>query len=778
MVKVGKRSFIPEGLIAIGLGVAVLLWFSEVLYKGQSLYGSDFILQFYPWKKFIYDHVRSQGTLPFWNPYLLSGTPFVANIQASMFYPLGILYYLLSPEKAYVYSTAVHCMLGSVFMVVFMRGLSASKSASFISALIFGFNGYFMAHLYAGHLSFVQTYIWIPLIFHFLRRFIEKCQSKDAAAAGLVLGVQILGGFPQIAFYTILASLLFVILYGFLLTKAGSSRLGLKLLLGAMVILLVGFAAAAVQVLPTLEFTGLSTRAGGVSYAMATYDSLHPKELLAFIMPDIFGNAVDSTYWRSREPWHFWETCGYVGILPLFLAFVKVEERAVRALHRFFVILVFSSLFLGLGKHNPLYPMIYRLPGFNSFRIPAQIIFLYVFGMAVLAGLGLDQILKGNLRVHKVFFVFLAGAGALLATFTIGFYVYRYPFFFQLFARFAEGPVTHVDMAAMYERISSTINRSLLFFLLSLFLIGVGAYGKMGRRLFATLVCMLVFVDIYLFSSQFVRPYTFPSQSMKEHIIARLPSSPVPGRVVTNSPLFHANDGLRWEFPSVLGYDPLMLRRYVEYVLSSQGLPMDDHVVNLHRVHDVRARLLALLNIRQMVTDGQIEAVKSDVPYAQVVPNKVVVPSTEVLAFMNSEKFDPRELVVFEEEPFSEGRTGYQDKKLTTSCKVLKYEQEKMVIRVSTERKGYLVLSEVYYPGWKAFVNGKDAEVLCGNYIFRAIPVESGDHEVKLFFVSWPFRIGMVVSLVTVAICIPLILPFRRRGKAVQSEERRSTQQG
>ncbi|MEJ2724431.1 MAG: YfhO family protein [Deltaproteobacteria bacterium] len=739
-----------------------VLFFSEIVIRGKQLYGSDFVQYFYPIKKFVRDAVLTSHGLPFWNPYLLSGTPFIANIQASMFYPFGILYYLLSPEKAYGFSTAFHCVLGSAFMYVFMRGVSMSRAAGFLSALIFGFNGYFMAHLFAGHLSFVQTYIWIPLVFHFLRRFMNGYLVRDIAAGGLVLGIQILGGFPQLAFYTILASVLFMLLYGFPTIRMGPTPRRLALFSGMAMVLVIAFAVAGVQLLPTLEFTRMSTRAGGVNYAMATYDSLHPKELLAFLMPDIFGNAVDSTYWRSKEPWHFWETCGYVGILPLFLAFIKVKRSEVQVLRRFFVVLFLLAVFLAFGKYNPLYPVIYRLPGFSSFRIPAQVIYLYVFAIAVLSGLGLDQIVKGSYKLNKAFYLFLFGAGVVLAVFMTGLHIYSYPFFSLLIKHFAESPVTHVDIAAMYERISSTINGSVFLFSLSLLLIGFGAYVKIGRRLFAFLACVVLLVDIYSFSSQFITTYEFQAPKTKQDIVACLSKSPVSGRVVTNSHLFQANDGLKWEFPSVLGYDPLMLRRYVEFVLLSQGLPMDDHVVNLHRIHDVKARLLALLNIRQVVMDGQVEAMESDMPYAQVVPNKVTVPSTEVLAFMNSEKFDPREVVVLEGERFSEDRIAHQGKPGATSCKILRYTNEEIVIRVSTERDGYLVLSEVYYPGWQAAVNGKEVEVLCGNYIFRAIPVEAGDHEVHLSFVSWSVRIGVLLSLVGLSNCILLILPIKR----------------
>ena len=162
-----KKFNAKDLAVVISLVFIVIIFFIKVLFSDKSLYGSDFILQFYPWKKFIFDQIRSSGSLPFWNPFLLAGTPFISNIQASMFYPLGFLYYFIHPELAYVYSTILHIILGSIFMYVFMRSLSISKLGSFLSAFIFIFNGYFMGHLYAGHLSFVQNYIWIPLIFFF-----------------------------------------------------------------------------------------------------------------------------------------------------------------------------------------------------------------------------------------------------------------------------------------------------------------------------------------------------------------------------------------------------------------------------------------------------------------------------------------------------------------------------------------------------------------------------------------------------------------------------------
>jgi hypothetical protein len=102
-------------------------------------------------------------------------------------------------------------MLGSIFMYVFVRALTVNKMGALLSSIVFTYNGYFMAHLYAGHLTFVQSYIWLPVIFLYLQKFINTPHPRYAILSGLFLGVQILGGFPQIAFYTILGALCYTL---------------------------------------------------------------------------------------------------------------------------------------------------------------------------------------------------------------------------------------------------------------------------------------------------------------------------------------------------------------------------------------------------------------------------------------------------------------------------------------------------------------------------------------------------------------------------------------
>jgi len=757
------KGFVSAPWLPVTMVLLGLLFFWEALLSGKCLYGSDFILQFYPWKKFVFDHLQSQGSLPFWNPYLFSGSPLISNIQVSLFYPLGFLYYLVPPDIAYGYSTVLHFAVGSLFMYHFMRSLEFQRAASFFSAIVFMFNGYFMGHLYAGHLSFVQNYVWIPLILYLLNASIVRGSLRFAAAAGLFLGVQILGGFPQIAFYTILASSVFMLLAGADPGSEGRKPRLLRLGGGWLLFVLFAFSVAAVQILPTYEFTTLSTRGGGVSYEMATYESLHPKELLAFLLPDIYGNPVDGTYWRSRESWHFWESCGYVGILPLFFLFVRGRSRTRPTVRAFAVMLILLALFLALGKHNPLYPLFYHLPGFGSFRIPAQIIFLYVFGVSLLSGLGLSRIMEGEWEFTKGFWIFSILAAVVLGCALVGLSVLRLEFFYSLFKNFSEGPVTHANLSLLYGRISHTIYKSCLIFFLAFFLLVLAKHGRISARLFSFLACAVVLVDLYLFAAPLVKTYEFVTPLEKKHLLSQLSRTPVTGRVVALDFRFSTNDGLRYRFPSIQGYDPLILKKYVNYVLVSQDFPPNDHVVNLQDVPLPQEKLMTLLHARQMVFEGEVRELENKIPYAFLVPKGIVKPEESILPFMKSDEFEPRQMVIFSERPKEGLLMADPNQPFIGGCEVLSHREDEIRLRISCNQPSYLVMSEIWYPGWVASVDGKNREVICGNYMFRVVPVEEGSHEVSVYFVSWPFRVGAVVSLLALGLSMCFFVIGRRR---------------
>jgi hypothetical protein len=211
------------------------------------------------------------------------------------------------------------------------------------------------------------------------------------------------------------------------------------------------------------------------------------------------------------------------------------------------------------------------------------------------------------------------------------------------------------------------------------------------------------------------------------------------------------------------------LKRYVRFFQASQGYPPDDHVVNLENVRDPDAKLLKLLHVQKVFLNEGIREVNNAIPYAQVVATSTIKPVEEILPFMKGGEFDPQETVIFEPSVMGEVKSGDGSKALVSSCSVTDYQSENIRLKVSTNQPGYLVLSEIFYPGWVAAVDGKKVSILCGNYLFRVIPLEKGDHDVSLSFISWPFRVGAIISLLSLAFCFGGFLHGKRSRRALRS---------
>ena len=742
-----------------------VVFFAKIIYSGETLYGSDFLFYFYPIKRFAYDYVSTNGSFPLWNPYLFSGTPFIANIQASMFYPLGLLYYLIPTETAYLYSTVLHCIVGTIFMYMLMRLLSVSKLGAFLSGFIFIFNGYFMAHLYAGHLSFVQTYVWIPLVFLFLVRFTRSGCFRYVVSAGLILGVQILGGFPQLVFYTILAAILFFIYSCFTRMKTDGVQYFFRIAAVAPMFVLIGLSLAAVQLLPTYEFSTLSTRVGGIPYDFATMDSLPPINLLTFMVPLLFGTPVDGSFWINDSTWEFWEYCGYAGISALAICAITMRKLVSDRLGLFFIMLIVTSLLLALGKYNPLYPLIYHLPGFNNFRIPAQIIFLYIFSIAVLTGKGLD-FLRGSEAFSTpskqiVFFLLIIFLPLIIWSYG----------FTDSFSNFLSQHFQFPGMATeQISRIAFVISRAIFVSYGILFAVGVSLYFYDKKSIsYSMLTVTLIFisvVDLSSFSVPMIQATDMKPLLDKGKSLRYITQNPILSRTAINGRCFIENAGLWYDFQDIQGYDPLILKRYVEYINRSQSLPPDNKVVNLHYVTRFDNNLIRLLNLRYVVDCEGKRLVKINpyIPRCYIVHDMTTKDENEILDFMMEEGFDPLKQVVFEKgnapkrRPLPEPVPASREK-----CRITSYENDEIKLVAEMVTPGFLVLSEINYPGWQVFVDGEKKGIFTGNYLFRVVPLNPGRHDIRFAFTPLSFKVGAIISAVSLMGVIALLFSMRRK---------------
>jgi uncharacterized membrane protein YfhO len=766
------KQVLQDALFMGFLIVYALILFFHPIYSGKPLFGSDFVLYFYPLKRFIYDYVLTHWSVPLWNVHQFSGTPLVGNIQAAMFYPLGFLFYLIPTEPAYESTIILHCALGAIFMYAFARSISVNRAGAFLASVIFSYNGFFMGHVYAGHLTFVQSYIWIPMIFLCLHKFVNTLHVKHAILAGMFLGIQILAGFPQMAFYTVLAVILFMTLQIAAWLKRGKMDSVCRLACGMVLIVLSGLSLAAIQILPTYEFMQLSSRSGGISYEFATIDSFDPLNFVTFLIPNFFGNPVDSTYWKSTEVWQFWELGAYAGIGPLLLLGCVGKGAKTRHVRRFFILALLLSLFLSLGQYNPVYRLIYHLPGFHHFRIPAQILYLYIFSVSILAGMGLDNI--SELESYSSSYKIILGLGILFFAGLVAMLLFEPSLFFSYVFKLIQRPEFSPDlMTRLHAIVKVSLFTGAGFFVVTAGLIHL-IHKRLARHSLAIAIFLAVMtLDLWTFSNVLIKTTDLSLDQKKMALLNGLNSDLDIHRIAVMNDSRVPNDGLVYRYQDIQGYDPLILKRYLSYINRSQNTPQCAEAVNVEHVRDLDNHLIRMLNVKYAISNHTGLLKTSDpLPRAYIVHKAITLSSTKLLDFMMSDDFDPRQMVAFEDlqqkeafslsprAAFGLGENGSPECSMTDGteyCRVKAYKNEEIALSATMNHDGYLVLSEINYPGWVAYVNGRKRPLLTGNYIFRVLPLPKGNHDIVMRFEPRSFRVGIIISAVTLC-CFALLL--------------------
>jgi len=384
-----------RGFIApLGLGLLTFVFFWKIVFTNLILTGVDVFTYFYPYRDYAAEAIR-QARLPLWNPYLFLGVPFLANSQAATFYPLHWALAWLPVAKQIAFSIVLHVFLGGVFAYFYALGsLKVSRFSAFAGAALFAFGGFIGAQV--EHVNQLNVVVWLPLLL-LLWDGVAGGQANrvkrwsNLLLAGLVVGGMLLAGHTQAAYICLFGGGLYVIVKGKEKARQWRQRgrdLAERLALYALVVA-IGVGVAAAQLVPTLELSGRSNRAGGMPYQEASSFSLRPQLLPYTLLPtfdenlaQVFGNEAFSEY------------IAYLGVLGLFLALVGALFCTSSRHRGALIFLACLGLFLATGRANPLYYLLYRIvPGFSLFRAPARWMLLYTFAGAMLAALGTDFLL-------------------------------------------------------------------------------------------------------------------------------------------------------------------------------------------------------------------------------------------------------------------------------------------------------------------------------------------------------------------------------------------------
>jgi hypothetical protein len=376
------------------LGALVVVFFHNALIGGEQFYAGDTYRYFYPLKKMAAEAVRS-GQAPVWNPLVHSGMPLHAAMQAAIFYPFSVLFYVLPFDSAYKWYVALHIFLAAAGTYSLMRRWRLKPVAAAFAGITYAFSGYVISFI--DGLNIFSSIVWLPIVFLLFEWGMERPSPSRVILAAFAVAAQALAGDPVSGYYTFLICGIYWLILLFTYSRQGRPRLeNFRRMAVLPAVAVLALLLSYVQVGPSQELARYSTRAASIGYDSAVAHSLDPLRLLTLVVPYLFGNSLENLYdWGPTFAAHFpLERTLYFGIMPLLLIPVAVLAFRERRVDFFAGILVLGLL-LSLGKYTPLYGLVHSLlPMFGKFRYPVKAFFLVSFAAAALAGYGMQYLVS------------------------------------------------------------------------------------------------------------------------------------------------------------------------------------------------------------------------------------------------------------------------------------------------------------------------------------------------------------------------------------------------
>jgi hypothetical protein len=741
--------------------------------------------------------------MPLWNPLVGCGAPLAANYQAAAFYPLNALYLMLPAEVALTWTTVLHLALAGWGMYRWGRAVGLDRFAALVGALALEGSGFLVARV-ALFPSMAFAFPWICVWLWRGEVLVQRRRFSDSLWLGLVLGLGLLAGHAQTAFYGGALLAAYLVFRAVRAAKcrmqdAGSEKQDagnhasrvlhyvlrftlhtFRLLAPAALSLVLGIGLAAIQLLPTAELMLQSQRATGVDYDFAMTNSMWPWRLITFLAPDFFGNPGRGTYWGFDT---YWEDAGYVGLLPLLLAaglaFRVVFRRRRSAKWKFgeaglvvfWTVGAIIALVLALGQNAPLFPFLFRyVPTFDLFQAPARWLAVTTVALAALAALAAQRWPAGRLRQRRGALGIVFGGAFLVAGLA--------------------APLLIAD-----ERLATFSAATLR---LGVTLVGVGVLTLIWREKpwWRVAVVGLVLLDLLVFgwplvptvdrvlyqgSTQQVTAFleefggariywpTDPTHRNREYDAENrvkfeyLRFSDFGSRDVSDwwgmREALIPNTGMLDGVASVNNFDPLLVGRYAD-LLSVAKTSQALRVMGVTHVMSDEAWPDA-----EMVytTDSvALYRLPGSLGRAWIVPSARQVSPDEMLAALTDPDFDPTFEVLLEQESLSERRSSTHP---LADSQILSLQDgpNRVTIRAALDSPGYLVLADTWYPGWQAAVDGEPAEILRANYAFRAVRLEAGEHTVEMVYRPTSVLVGGALSLAALAVVVVGLLLARKR---------------
>ncbi len=676
----------------------------------------------FPLKNFLGESLKA-GRLPVWDPLRNSGFPDLAEGQIGTFNLYNLLAFRLLPTiTAFNLGFIVMfflCGLG-MYLFTFQRGFP--PSIAFYVAFIYSFSGFFITHI--SHYPLLQTMTFFPLLMFALDLLLSQITIISVVFLSLVLSQQIFSGFPQMVFISGIGLVLYCV---FKYIRHETKLINLVLFLIALVL---GLVLSAAQVLPTLELIPISQRATGLPTQELLFYKFPLKHLLGFINPFAFGNPQQGSYphFKDFDGSLFWENTGYIGIIPLMLSAVAILTlRRFKKEGYFYVFLAGLSTLLMLGGGGPLYFLL-TLPPFSFFRFSSRYLLLFVFALVMLSGYGLKQLLAFyKKKSHRQITLLLI---ILLSMFDILHIWYNYHPTVK-YSDFMSQPVT-----------AKTIKSE--------------SHGNMYTYL----------QNAYAWDEFFKTGSSRPERYLElRNELA--PNLNLLFNVAT------ADSYASSLTPKRLAYYNALLSSTYKVSTTSAYLDIQtQRLLNIRNTTEILSPVLLTNPTLRLISTYQYQTlpIKNNLhhyynteatpKYYAVNKFRVVDTVEDFLKDLTADTFDPKKEVILEHKPAVTPTENLEWHILSKT-----EETDRSTFKIVTNQPAIFVVTNSYYPGWQAEIDGKITEVFPANFVNLGIVIPKGSHELAFFFRSKSLTLGLIISLTTYAGVFIYVLRwlFKRR---------------
>mgnify|MGYP000974556021 CR=1 FL=1 len=739
-MKLLRKAVLP--LTAVILSIPLLTAVVRSIRLGQGLAGTDIATQFLPWWRFSASAVRA-GHLPWWDPSVMCGYPHLADPQSAFFYPLNWLL-LLSPSIAMLTALLLlHLALGATGVYLWLRHRGASPDSALILSTVFMAGGGLSAHASAGHFSLICASAYLPLCILLTERWLEN-DPRAASQLGVCLGIQLLTGHPQTSLLTLIGCLVTALFR----LRGSLPRLPVRVRESSWVAALIALIACAPIVLG-YELIGQTGRAAASS-ELVVRDALPPAYLGTMLIPDFSGGRDDVPFTAGVTP-H--EAFNYVGMTTLVLLLTARRQTWHTSAG-----LMIAGLCLAILPGIPSIGW-HHLPVLGMFRGWARAMILTTLGMLPLAAAGFDRIRAGLASPRRV-------TGSVAAVWGL----------MILFA-ISVNPIGN-------DPLRSLIRAELVRGTCMLIGTWVGMLAlRHSRGSFATpVIAALVVMDLSIGWVSGLAPKPIPD----EPVLAMLandplmrtvypPSSRQTGRLLIHSLPESINKTVMLNADTIVGYRPLPLRRYEEFFSVLEGMPPGTPAI--YAFTTTRNRLTQLaglewrLSLPQDIDPPGLE-LKGAVGPAQFFRDPKAFPrfrgvsryavetdaGTRLRMMADPGRDALNEVVLEETLDMAFGRAGMVPGRLDG-----RYTDGWGSIEVDIESgdASILVVSDAWYPGWEARVDGRVVPIHRADHLFRAVEIPAGAHVVTMRYVpGWRWS---VIGVTGTGLLIGMWLLVRRK---------------